>query len=296
MDQSKRHHYLAQRYLSGFAGADERIWVFDRQTGKTRRDSPINVGVETHLYRFEDPTGETRCLESFFSGLETKTWPAIERLERGEDPSGADREILAVYTALQFTRTPRFQQNIRASLRIALTETVRGRADDDAIAAVLSEMRDSGMTDLPTPESLHGMLPDLRSGYEMPKWGVARLMLSTAFELAGVLSKMSTAVRFAGDDAFITTECPVVFAVPPWIQEPTLVAPGAVKIVPLTKRVLLIYLDFGDQFAFYEPKREMTDFMKATLADAAEHLIIGPTEQLVREMSSPDVLERQLRR
>lgn len=284
----KRHHYLAQRYLAGFAERDGRIWVFDRRTGKLRRDVPGNVGVETRLYRFEDPAGQTRSLEGFFSFLENATWPAIDRFASGADPSAADRHILAFYTAFQFTRTPRFRDNIRASLRTALRESVRGVGDEDAVEAVLAEMRSTGMTDLPSPESLRDLLPDFRHGYEMPGWGVVRLMLTTAFQLAEVLSRMSTSILFAGDGAFITTESPVIFTVPPWVPQPSLVAPGALKIVPLTQKVLVIYEDFGDSFAMFGPMQRRTDFFNATLADAAEHLIIGPSETLVAEMSEPD--------
>lgn len=294
--EPKRHHYLAQRYLDGFADSDGRIWVFDRRTGKLRRDTPVNVGVETYLYRFEDPSGQTRSLEGFFSFLENETWPAIDRLESGEIPSAADRQILAYYTAFQFTRTPRFRDKTRESLRFALSEVVRGLGDEDAIEAVLAEMSTTGMTDLPSKEALRELLPDFRKGYEMPAWGVPRLMMSLAFRIADALSKMSTAIRFAGDEAFITTESPVIFAVPPWAPEPSIVTPGAQKIVPLTKKVLVIYQDFGDMCGLYAPTREMTAFMNATLADAAEHLIIGPDEDLVRSMSEPGVLERELSR
>jgi hypothetical protein len=294
VDQSKLHHYLPQRYLSGFAGPDEKIWVFDRRTGKLRRDSPKSTGAETYLYRFEDQAGEPKSLEPYFSFLENKAWPAIDHVDSGADPTAEDRTVLAFYTAFQFTRTPRFGHGIRSSMSAGIRELVSGLSDDEAVVAILDSMRESGMTELSDPAVLKQWMPQFRAGYQMPDWGVARLRMSTAQTIADVLMKMTTQIVYAGDDAFITTESPVLFVAPPWATEPSLVTPGALKIVPLTKRTLLIFTDFGDRIEFYEPKRERTDFMNATIASEAEHLIIGPTQELVRDMADPATLRRIL--
>jgi hypothetical protein len=291
----KRHHYLPQRYLSGFANAEGRIWVFDRQTGKLRRDTPLNTGVETRLYRFDDPAGQPQSLERFFSFLETKTWPTIDRLDQGHDPTSADRSILAFYTAFQFTRTPWFQRRIEAAVRALTWSVIAGLPDDEAVSSLLEAMHETGMENTPSRESLLSILPELRGGYEMPGWGRARMTVSLGMSIAGVLSKMSSQIAYAGDvGSFITTDTPVLFVAPPFATEPSLVTPGALKIVPLTQRTLLTFTDIGDRIEFYPPKRGIVDFMNATIASSAEHLIIGPSEELVREMSDPAVLQKQL--
>ena len=291
----ERHHYLARRYLQGFADAEGKLWVFDRKTGKLRRDTPVNTGVETGLYSFDDPAGRPQSFEKFFSFLETKTWPTIDRIDQGQTPTSADRSILAFYTAFQFTRTPWFQRRIEASVKALTWSVVAGRTDDEAITSLLEAMHETGMENTPSRESLLSFLPELRGGYQMPGWGRARMTVSLGMSIAGVLSKMSSQIAYAGNvGSFITTDTPVLFVAPPFATELSLVTPGALKIVPLSQRTLFTFTDIGEKIEFYPPKRGVVDFMNATIASEAEHLIIGPSEELVREMSDPAVLQKQL--
>ncbi len=293
----KRNHYLAQRYLRGFADAEGRIWVFDRRTGKLRRDTPLNTGVETHLYRFEDAAGQVHSLEAFFTSIETKTWPTIERLDKGLDPTPEDRAILAIYTAFQFMRTPLQQRAIERFARDLTAAEIDGVSDTEAVSNIREAMRASGVEDVPSEESLRPMLPELRAGYQLPSRGRARITLSTGTKLANLLGRMTTHFAYAGDvGAFITTESPVLLVPPPGVDLDTVSfsTPGAMKIVPLSQRVLMMFLDIGDEFGIFPPTRARVDFMNATVAANAQHLIIGPNEKLVREMSDETILQKQL--
>jgi hypothetical protein len=50
-------HYLPQMYLARFT-SHKRLHVFDRTTGKLRRDSTRNVAAITDYYLLTTPTGE----------------------------------------------------------------------------------------------------------------------------------------------------------------------------------------------------------------------------------------------
>src|ERR1039458_6642233 len=293
----KRNHYLAQRYLRGFADAEDRIWVFDRRTGKLSRDPPLKTGGETPLYRFEDAAGQVHSLEAFFTSIETKTWPTIERLDKGLDPTEEDRAILAIYTAFQFMRTPLQQRAIERFAHDLTAAEIDGVSDTEAVSNIREAMRASGVEDLPSEESLRPMLPELRAGYQLPSRGRARITLSTGTKLANLLGRMTMHFSYAGDvGAFITTESPVLLVPPPGVGLETVSfsTPGAMKIVPLSQRVLVMFLDIGDEFGIFPPTRERVDFMNATVAASARHLIIGPSEELVREMSDEAVLMKKL--
>lgn len=282
--EAKRHHYLPQRYLSGFADPDGRIWVFDRHTGKLRRDTPLNTGVESRLYAFVDPAGAPQSLEPFFAYLESRTWPTIDRLDREHDMSSADRAVLAFYTAFQLTRTPQFLRRIEASASTLLGGFVEEATDQEAVENLLEAMSMSGMDSLPSRDSLFSLIPMIREGRAVPSWGRTRFATHIALRLSELLAKARTDLFYAEDGlAFITTDSPVLIVPLPG-QPPTL-GPGSLKFVPLTQRTLLIYAFEGDEFTMRRSDADGVTFLNSTLASTAERLIIGSSEALVRSMS-----------
>ena len=50
MKLSRRHHYLPQMYLRGFADADELVWVFDRQHNTFIHQGILNTAVKKDFY------------------------------------------------------------------------------------------------------------------------------------------------------------------------------------------------------------------------------------------------------
>jgi hypothetical protein len=46
MKLPRRHHYLPQMYLRGFADADELVWVYDRKEDKYLHQGILNTAVK----------------------------------------------------------------------------------------------------------------------------------------------------------------------------------------------------------------------------------------------------------
>jgi hypothetical protein len=67
-------HYLPRCYLDAFT-LDKRLFVFDRDTGKLRRDSPQNVAAITDYYIVTNESGERE--ESIEHGLLAKEYGLV---------------------------------------------------------------------------------------------------------------------------------------------------------------------------------------------------------------------------
>ena len=78
----KRHHFLPEFYLNGFA-RDGLLWLYDRDRKQYRRQTPHNTAIIGHYYAFENQEGEKDySVEKFLSVIEGKAKATIERLER----------------------------------------------------------------------------------------------------------------------------------------------------------------------------------------------------------------------
>jgi hypothetical protein len=144
----RRHHYVPQFYQKGFAGADESLLLYDRNTQRYLNTHPRNICCENELYTM-DPEGEAdRKIEStLLSQIDGDGATAIRELEAGRGLSRAWVESFSIYMALQITRTPAFRlstaKNYRAMgeefLRIGFSDVDRARQMMKTYAGEASE-------------------------------------------------------------------------------------------------------------------------------------------------------------
>lgn len=104
---SKRHHYVPQGYLRGFATDKERIHVIPLDASrKTYTSSVKNVATENHFHTIEG-LKEPDYVEKALSVVEGEAISILRKFEKGEfPPSESDRQTLAAYMALQNVRGP----------------------------------------------------------------------------------------------------------------------------------------------------------------------------------------------
>jgi hypothetical protein len=104
-------HYLPRCYLDSFTSA-KRLHVFDRATGKLRRDSPKNVAGITDYYILTTESGERE--ESVEHGLladiEGAAAPVLRRLANCEVISDHEHDVAATFLAFLCTRIPAFEE------------------------------------------------------------------------------------------------------------------------------------------------------------------------------------------
>ncbi len=107
---AKRHHYLPQFYLQHFLSKKGGFVVYDKKTGQRRPQTPINTGVEGHLYTQLDAEGQpTEFIEEeILAPHDGYVAPVLEKwLEPDVTITNDDREVIASFLAFMHTRVPR---------------------------------------------------------------------------------------------------------------------------------------------------------------------------------------------
>jgi hypothetical protein len=104
-------HYLPRCYLEAFT-AGERLHVFDRETGKLRRDSPRNVAAITDYYILTNASGEREehIEHGLLADLESAAAPVLRRLANCDPISDREHDVVATFLAFLCTRIPAFEE------------------------------------------------------------------------------------------------------------------------------------------------------------------------------------------
>lgn len=116
----KNQHYVPQSYLGRFAAESGDMFVFDKATKTVFLTGARNIASENGFYDLPpDASADAQAVEKAFSKLEGDTKGAIDDLIEEIEKTGsfdahrADRrEILAIFIALQDTRTLAFRQSL----------------------------------------------------------------------------------------------------------------------------------------------------------------------------------------
>lgn len=104
-------HYLPRCYLDAFT-LEKRLFVFDRETGKLRRDSPQNVAAITDYYIVTTETGarEESVEHGLLANIESVASPVLRRLAKCEAISDEEHDVAATFLAFLCTRIPAFEE------------------------------------------------------------------------------------------------------------------------------------------------------------------------------------------
>jgi len=138
MALARKHHYVPEMYLSGFANALGQCSVTDAQRRKTFSTSPANIAAERDYNAIEADGVPLDALEKELGKFEGVIAPSIKRVREtasfGEN--GADREDVINLTTLLAVRNPRtrkemeklYSQIIQAMLLITFEKKQRWEA------------------------------------------------------------------------------------------------------------------------------------------------------------------------
>lgn len=110
----KRNHYVPEFYLKSFAlpMPDRRkpmIWVYDKDGGSTRQQSPKDTAVMSDLYTIRNVEGvQPHFLEQEFAKCESAVKPILERWkEAGAKPAVKEIFVVSEFLAYLYLRVPR---------------------------------------------------------------------------------------------------------------------------------------------------------------------------------------------
>jgi hypothetical protein len=113
---ARRHHYVPQCYLKGFAGDRDnpRLFVIDGKEQRSFCTAPANVAAERDFNRIEVDGYPPDALENAFSAFETDVSQALERIIRTRSiKHDDDRTYLLNLMALMAIKNPRHREGWR---------------------------------------------------------------------------------------------------------------------------------------------------------------------------------------
>lgn len=112
---AKVQHYVPQFLLRRFGnGKKDQLHVFDKHTSRSFSTNVKNVASESRFYDFE--VGEHKAtLEPKLAELESVAKPLLDHILEKDSVSVLDtseRELIAAFLAVQFTRTKAFREQV----------------------------------------------------------------------------------------------------------------------------------------------------------------------------------------
>jgi hypothetical protein len=137
MGEKRRHHYVPQFYLRGFAdpttpkGQKPCLWVRDIRSGIIEKRTPSNLAVESGCYALDTDTGrDYRTLENELAKMEAEAALALrEFLRRPVGSRGAIDSVISAFVAWQACRIPWFRRIALDGWPRLLEDVAWGRAD-----------------------------------------------------------------------------------------------------------------------------------------------------------------------
>jgi hypothetical protein len=135
---AKKHHYVPQMYLSGFANAAGQLYAVNAEERKCFRPTPANIAAERDFNTIEAEGVPPDALEKELAKLEGEIAPGIERIREAASfgENGKDREDIINLIAVMALRNPRsrkdmgklYSQLVRAMLLMTFEEKGRWEA------------------------------------------------------------------------------------------------------------------------------------------------------------------------
>jgi hypothetical protein len=226
MAQKRRHHYIPQFYLRGFAdpgtplGQKPWLWVLDVHSGSIAKRTPKNIAVEIGYYAIETADGKDyETVENELARIEDQAAFALRQmLSRPVGSRGVVLPEISTFIAWLACRTPWFRRIATDGWPKQLEDLARGRieAEDDPDLIVLIVNQTTGeRRKIPLEDALAA----IRSGpwvAQMHQNQVIDIMrLQRWYFQHQYFSMLSWTVLTAPTDQFfITSDRPVVWYVP----------------------------------------------------------------------------------
>jgi len=113
---ARRHHFISQCYLKGFAVSRDKpkLFVVDGKEGKSFTTSPENVAHERDFHTIEAEGWEPDAIEKNLAIFEGEVGPALERIIAARSiQNGEDLDHLINLAALFATKNPAKRENFR---------------------------------------------------------------------------------------------------------------------------------------------------------------------------------------
>jgi hypothetical protein len=293
--QSRRHHYLPQMYLRGFADEDDLVWVFDRQTKTYLHQGVINTAVKKDFYTVVGPDGQkTDAVETMMANMvEGPMKHIIERLDKKNLTwDGEDRAILALFVALLRTRNLAFDKD-----QNDLTKEFHqwwSKATHPSPEAVEKSLREyeektgQDMTDV-SPQELFEMIRDDQFEFKNLRQNNIKMMMSLSLEIAKVLFRLNWEILAAPKGtSFVTCDNPFTVVPPPFFDDTLegygILTPGSSTVVPLSRRTAICFYGEGERTRGAVVYKDFLRHVNLVVAANSERFVIASDGLLLKSL------------
>jgi len=207
----KRHHFVPRAYLDRFALGH--MVVVRRRDSKIFTANTAKVAVQCGLYDIgagadhRDSTVEFRLAD-----WESDALDAIYELDRtGKPPSKGSRHraALALFLALQLSRTPEQRERVEFASRVAKYADGR-EVVAELVAEHLENVHLRAKPSAKEVEAAHEFVSiDLSNGATTPEFAIS-LMLKSAILMAPLLADLSWTIEIDRKELLIASDTPLV--------------------------------------------------------------------------------------
>lgn len=293
MPEPKKHHYLPQFYLKKFC-RDGLLWVYDREQNEYRQQAPKVTAVRKHYYTTLKPDGaKSTEIEKFFSVIESRTKPIINKIDRRQKITQEEKETIAIFISFLHTRIPDFEKMVN-ELTTKSMDAVNKKifSSEKSAAAIMRKVESK--TGEKFEISPQDMVNFVRSGeytLEQSNRGYTLdMMLDMGKNTINFLLNMDWAfAQTSGDNSFITSDNPFTL-IPPKDYDPKgfygygLTTPGAKKIIPLSKMSCLSIGDYGHSVMGGIIPKEVVRKINISLAIGCDRFIIARDKEILERI------------
>jgi hypothetical protein len=288
----KRHHYISQFYLEGFADREGLLRIFDRTDGAIRSQQPKDTTVVGHLYTFLDAQNRKRFeLENLFGLVETQAAPALKALIAGENPSHENRKFLSLFIAMTAIRTPSAFEEARVIREEIHRAEMKVRfSNEQRACSIAKELLSTDVTE----EELRKFVTDayeLVSGDQfrvnVPNELARQMSLKQWAPTAEIIYNRDwTLVNAPKGHEYTSSDSPVVLApLPGKIDQP--LGFGSLHthvLFPLSRKVALVMNGDGGRFRRTSARPEQVLHFNLAVAADCYRFVIGSEEDSLRQV------------
>jgi len=269
---------------------DGLLWVYDREKGEYRRQTPKNTTLQNHYYTLEDAEGnKDTTVETTLAKIENRAWPVIAKAAERRELSLTDKQDLALFSAFLKVRVPDYEKSLGELFDKLFKATNKMIFhSEEATKAAMESMTDEGEEFPLTAQELMEVVD--KEEYELgtPRAESIKLKIDSGLEIARYLGQMNWIFACApASTSFITSDNPFVF-IRPKNHDPHrgvgVITPGAKKVVPLTHDTCLFALDRGSYTGYMDISREAVRGINLTVSANCDRFLIGRDEALVKRL------------
>jgi len=214
-----RNHYLPKFYLEYFLPKKEPrvFWVYDKEGGEPRAQTPVNTGIERHLYNviWPDSSVDDYIERKVFGPIESIAKPIIDRWLKTHRISESEIPKIAAFLAFMNTRVPRNIETIREVGAVLATCLMKDLAKKpEEIKKYLSRLKkEREIKEIKSIKEMQNILENFEENFHvsMSKKPAMAMSLLLTEEVDRQLLNMNWCIyRAPRDSFFITCDSPLV--------------------------------------------------------------------------------------